>query len=73
MIKFSLALWVCSFLSAQTACLPPIPYPTLYDSWYQCSRAAHSESLKLISKMGYKYVNDNKLAMRYTCRLEESI
>jgi len=73
MIKFSLTLWVCSFLSAQTTCLPPIPYPTLYDSWYQCSRAAHSESLKLISKMGYKYVNDNKLAMRYTCRLEESI
>jgi len=73
MIKFNLTLWVCSFLSAQTTCLPPIPYPTTYDSWYQCSRAAHSESLKLISKMGYKYVNDNKIAMRYTCKLEESI
>jgi len=73
MIKFSLTLWVCSFLGTQSVCLPPIPYPITYDSWYQCSRAAHSESLKLISKMGYKYINDHKIAMRYTCRPVELI
>jgi len=73
MIKFSLTIWVCSFLGVQSVCMPPIQVPTLYDSWYECSRAAHQESLQLISKMGYKLVNDNHLALRYTCQPDESI
>ena len=73
MIKFSLTLWVCSFLGTQSVCLPPIPYPQVYESWYHCTRAAHSESLQLISKLGYKYINDNKIAMRYVCKLDTSI
>ena len=68
MIKFTLTLWVCSFLGTPSVCLPPIPYPAIYESWYQCTRGAHSESLKLISRMGYKYVNDNRIAMNYSCR-----
>ena len=67
MIKFTLVLWVCSFVGSPSSCLPPIEYPTQYNSWYQCSRGAHIESLLLISKMGYKYVNDNKIAMSYSC------
>jgi len=73
MIKFSLTIWVCSFLGVQSVCMPPMQLPALYDSWYECSRAAHQESLKLISKMGYKLVNDNHLAIRYTCQPDDSI
>ena len=72
MIKFTLIIWVCSFLGQQV-CMAPIEAPALYNSWYQCSRGAHIESLLLISKMGYKYVNDNKIAMSYTCRPTDSI
>ena len=60
-------------MSVPSVCLPPLSYSQTYDSWYQCSRAAHSESLKLISKMGYRYINNNKIAMRYTCKPDESI
>ena len=73
MIKFTLTLWVCSFLGTQTACMAPIPVPTLYNSWYECSRAAHKESLQLLSKVGYKIVNDKKIATRYTCQPDDSI
>ena len=73
MIKFSLTLWVCSFLSIPSACMPPIQSPVLYNSWYECSRAAHRESIKIYSKIGYKYVNTNKIATRYTCKPEELI
>ena len=73
MIKFSLTIWVCSFLSMPAVCMPPIQVPVLYDSWYECSRAAHTKSLKLISKIGYKLVNDNYLATRYTCQPDDSI
>jgi len=73
MTKFVLIIWVCSFVGSPPACLPPMEYPRLFDSWYECSRTAHQESIKMISKMGYKYVNDNKIAMTYTCKLMASI
>jgi len=44
-------------------------YPTTYDSWYECSRDAHGKSVKLLSKMGYKYVNDYKVGTKYHCKM----
>ena len=73
MIKFSLTIWVCSFLSMPSVCMPPIQSPVLYNSWYECSRAAHQESIKIYSTIGYKIVNEARLATRYTCSLDESI
>ena len=72
MVKFTLIIWVCSFLG-DNLCTKPIQSNTLYDSWYECSRAAHQESMKIISKLGYKYVNDGKLGTKYTCTPSESI
>ena len=72
MIKFTLIIWVCSFLG-QNMCMAPVQSPILYDSWYECSRAAHQESIKIYSKMGYKIINDGKIATRYTCTAVSSI
>ena len=72
MIKFTLIIWVCSFLG-QNMCMAPIESPILYDSWYECSRAAHKESLKIYSKLGYKVINDGRLATRYNCTPVSSI
>ena len=72
MIKFTLIIWVCSFLG-QNMCMAPIKSPTLYNSWYECSRAAHKESLQILSNIGYKAVNDAKIGTRYTCQVVSSI
>ena len=48
--------------------MPPMEYPIQFNSWYECSRTAHQESLVLMSKMGYKYLNDYKVAIKYMCR-----
>jgi len=48
--------------------MAPVEYPTLYDSWYECSRDANVESAKLLSRMGYKYVNDYKVGTKYNCK-----
>ena len=53
--------------------MSPIQSPVLYDSWYECSRAAHQESLKIISKLGYKVVNKDQIAMKYRCKEVSSI
>ena len=66
-MKFILIIWVCSFIQGN-ACLPPVEYPKLFDSWYECSRAAHKESLKLLSKMGYAYVNQHQIGTKYNCK-----
>jgi len=68
MVKFSLVMWVCSFLGQGGACLPPMKYPVQFDSWYECSRAAHTESRRILSKLGYKYVNENEIGMKYSCK-----
>ena len=54
-------------------CMAPVESPILYDSWYECSRAAHQESIKIYSKLGYKVVNEARLATRYTCKEISSI
>ena len=48
-------------------CTDGLEYPTLYNSWYECTRDAQLESMKLLSKAGYKYVNDHKIATKYNC------
>jgi len=73
MIKFTLTLWVCSFLSMPSVCMAPMESKIIYNSWYECARSAHQESIKIYSKMGYKYVNENKIATRYTCEEINSI
>jgi len=72
MIKFTLTIWVCSFLGGQV-CMPPIQSPIVYNSWYECSRGAHHESVKIMSKLGYKVVNRDKIAMKYRCKETNTI
>ena len=72
MIKFTLTIWVCSFLGGQL-CMPPVQSPVMYDSWYECSRAAHQQSIKIMSNFGYKVVNRDKIAMKYRCKEVSSI
>ena len=71
-MKFILTIWVCSFLGGQT-CMPPVQSPIMYDSWYECSRAAHQESLKIMSNLGYGVVNKDHIAMKYRCKKTSSI
>ena len=68
MAKFTLIIWVCSFLAGSPTCLPPIKVEKVYNSWYECSRGAHKESALILSKLGYKYVNENQIATKYGCQ-----
>ena len=53
--------------------MAPLTSPILYDSWYECSRAAHQESRQILAKMGYTMVNAGKIAMKYTCQEVPSV
>jgi hypothetical protein len=47
--------------------------PKLFDSWYECSVAAHKESVKLLQGIGYANVNDYQVGMKYTCKPTKSL
>ena len=68
MTKFVLIIWVCSFLSGTSNCFPPVEFPILYDSWYECSREAHNQSKRMLASLGFKQVNDAEMGTKYTCR-----
>jgi len=67
-MKFILVLWVCSFFSGATNCFPPVEFPKLYDSWYECSRDAHKQSITVLSTLGFKKVNDMQIGTKYHCK-----
>ena len=67
-MKFILIVWVCSFIQGN-ACMAPVEVPKLYDSWYECSVAAHKESVSILQKMGYADVNKYNVGTKYTCKL----
>ena len=68
-MKYVLIIWVCSFFSGSTTCFPPVEFPKLYDSWYECSRDAHVQSMKVLSTIGFKRVNDMQMGTKYHCKL----
>jgi hypothetical protein len=53
--------------------MEPITYDQLYGSWYECSIAAHRESRMILQKMGYKWVNQFHVGMKYSCKLTETL
>jgi len=67
-MKYVLIIWVCSFLQGNV-CLTPMESTVTHDSWYECSREAHTQSTKLLSNMGYAYVNKYKIGTKYHCKL----
>ena len=48
--------------------MPPINFPTVYDSWKECSIAAHTESIKIIETSEPGFFNKNRVGMKYICR-----
>ena len=67
-MKFILIIWVCSFIGGTSQCFPPVEFPTMYDSWYECSRDAHTQSKKILATIGFKQVNELQMGTKYHCR-----
>jgi hypothetical protein len=71
-MKYILIIWVCSFIG-NNGCIAPVESKKTYDSWYECSVAAHRESVKMLQKMGYANVTKYKIGTKYTCRVDQTL
>lgn len=66
-MKYILMIWVCSFLNGPN-CSAPLINEKPYDSWYECTQAAYTKSRQLITKLGYAYVNEYNVAVKFACK-----
>ena len=71
-MKYILIIWVCSFVN-NNGCLAPVESKITYDSWYECSVAAHKQSTVLLQKMGYANVNKYQVGTKYQCRQAQTL
>ena len=71
-MKYILIIWVCSFIN-NNGCLPPVESKITYDSWYECSVAAHKNSVSLLQKMGYANVNKYQVGTKYQCKKTQTL
>ena len=67
-MKYVLIIWVCSFIEGNP-CKNPIFYPKLYNTWYECSVAAHQESIKILQRGGYAWANSYRVGTKYRCKV----
>ena len=70
MIKFLLVIRICSALDGD--CLPEQTIG-LYDSWYQCAEQGTVETQQLMSLIGEKLINNNKLYITFKCDVSNPV
>ena len=70
-MKFLLVLWICSFAVKGGGCLPPMESKELFNSWSECSIAAHERSIVALKELGPAYVNNYHVGTKYTCVLRQ--
>mgnify|MGYP003147959256 CR=1 FL=1 len=66
-MKFLLILWICSFSGQGGGCLPPMESKELFNTWSECSIAAHERSIVALRELGPAYVNRHQIGTKYTC------
>ena len=65
MIKITLSLIICSQVAG--TCLDPYPWPTTFDSQYDCLMFGYEESMKKMQDLGPEEVNKHNMFIRFTC------
>ena len=69
MAKFLLIIKICSALDGD--CIPEQAVG-LHNSWYECAQQGTVETQQLMSLMGEKLINKNKLYVTFKCDVANS-
>ena len=71
MIKITLSLIICSQIAG--TCLDPYPWPTTFDSQYDCLMFGYEESMNKMKEIGKEDINKYNMFLRFTCTPENTI
>jgi len=70
-MKFLLSLIICSQVAG--TCLEPYPWPTTFNTQYECMVFGYEESLKKIQEIGPEEVNKYNMYIRFICSPHQTI
>ena len=71
MIKITLSLIICSQVAG--TCLDPYPWPTTFDSQYDCLMFGYEESMNKMREIGAEDVNKYNMFIKFYCTPENTI
>ena len=70
-MKILLSLIICSQVAG--TCLDPYPWPTAFDTNYDCLKFGYEESLRKLESMGFDDVNKYNMFIKFYCTPENTI
>ena len=70
-MKFLLTLVICSQVAG--TCMPPYPWPTTFDTQYDCLMFGYQQSIVKMQEIGADDVNKYNMFIKFYCTPEQTI
>ena len=70
-MKFLLTMVICSQVAG--TCMPPYPWPTTFNTQYDCLMFGYEESIKKMKEIGREDVNKYNMFIKFYCTPEQTI
>ena len=70
-MKILLSMVICSQVA--NTCLPPHPWPQLFNDTYDCLQFGYQESYKKLEEIGRKNVNKHGIYIKFDCYPSDNI
>ena len=64
-MKFGLAFLLCSYVAE--SCLPPLVYPEVFDTEYECLHNGYTKALTQLEEIGPIDVNEHRMYIKFSC------
>ena len=64
-MKFLLILIICSQVAG--TCLPPYPWPTTFETQYDCLKFGYEQSLIKLEQIGPEEINQHNMYIKFFC------
>ena len=70
-MKFLLSLIICSSVAGD--CMPPYPWPTTFNSQYDCLMFGYNESINKLEELGRTDVNKYGMFIKFYCTPQDTV
>jgi len=70
-MKFLLSMIICSQVAG--TCLDPYPWPTTFDSQYNCLMEGYKQSIVKMEEIGPDDINKYNMFIKFYCTPEDTI
>ena len=70
-MKILLSIIICS--SVAGTCMKPLPWPTTFDSQYDCLMFGYEQSIVKMKEIGAEDVNKYNMFIKFYCTPEDTI